>query len=130
MIYKERCKDCAYLVEVGYGIWFCEQFDKPCEDIKKCEVGTISNTLTKEQMAELREDIVLGSIYTNDYENRFNIDSVKVQLFFDGFIDDCWDLADYEDRNIKDVEGIYAAYDDIDHIYDYYCSVEYPFGMN
>ena len=86
------------------------------------------NCLTKEQLWKLRQEITLGSIYINDYVNSFGIPAKNCCAFFDSFLEDCWYLADYEDRNIKDIEGIYAAYDDADHLFNYYYGIENPFG--
>lgn len=34
--YKNRCKDCAYLIEGYSGNWICDAFSEYCENIKKC----------------------------------------------------------------------------------------------
>lgn len=34
--YKERCKDCAYLLEGYGGNWICDAFSEYCENIEKC----------------------------------------------------------------------------------------------
>ena len=81
------------------------------------------NDLTKEQLWELREEIVLGSLYINDYENSFGIDPEAVCGFFDSFIEDASqdDDGEYNDADIED-------FDNPDALYDYYSSCEYPFG--
>ena len=44
MTYKDRCKDCCYLIAGGAiadeldGEWFCDNYEKPCSAIE-CEVG-------------------------------------------------------------------------------------------
>lgn len=45
----------------------------------------LSGQFTEEELVQLREDVVFGSLYTNDYKNRFNIDSNIIYEFFDGF---------------------------------------------
>lgn len=47
----------------------------------------MSGQFTDDELIQLREDIVLGSLFTNDYKNRFDIDEKLIQDFFDGFID-------------------------------------------
>ena len=36
MKHKERCKHCAYLVEINKE-WCCDIDEKPCKDIKHCD---------------------------------------------------------------------------------------------
>lgn len=37
--YKDRCEDCAYLVEGNHGEWRCDSLQKPCSDIYTCQEG-------------------------------------------------------------------------------------------
>lgn len=34
--WKERCHDCAYLVEDDNGEWVCEHYEMKCKHIKEC----------------------------------------------------------------------------------------------
>lgn len=81
------------------------------------------NNLTKEQLWKLRQEIVLGSLYTHDYDNSFGIDPSAVCNFFDSFIEDAQtdDYGKPNDRETKD-------YDNAEDLYDYYRSCENPFG--
>lgn len=81
------------------------------------------NNLTKEQLWKLRQEIVLGSIYVNDYENSFGIEPIDVCNFFDSFIEDAEhdDEGNASGRDIKD-------YDNAEELYNYYSSCENPFG--
>lgn len=81
------------------------------------------NNLTKEQLWKLRQEIVLGSLYTDDYNNSFNIDPSAVCNFFDSFIEDA-QSDDYGNPNNRKVED----YDNAEELYNYYLSCENPFG--
>ena len=81
------------------------------------------NNLTKEQLWKLRQEVVLGSLYTHDYDNSFGIDPSAVCSFFDSFIEDSQvdDFGKPIDREVEE-------YDNAEDLYDYYCSCENPFG--
>ena len=81
------------------------------------------NNLTKEQLWKLRQEIVLGSLYTHDYDNSFGIDPSAVYNFFDSFIEDS-QVDDFGKPNDREVE----EYDNAEDLYNYYCSCENPFG--
>lgn len=53
----------------------------------KFRKGFHKGWLTEKALIELREDVVLDSIYTRDYVNRFNICPNQVSVFFDGYCD-------------------------------------------
>lgn len=81
------------------------------------------NELTKEQLWKLRKEIMLGSIYIDDYKNSFGIEPQSVCNFFDSFIEDAQqdDDGNFNNRNIKE-------FDNADELYNYYLSCENPFG--
>ena len=81
------------------------------------------NNLTKEQLWKLRQEIVLGSLYTHDYDNSFGIDPSAVRSFFDSFIEDSQvdDFGKPIDREVEE-------YDNAEDLYNYYRSCENPFG--
>ena len=81
------------------------------------------NNLTKEQLWKLRQEIVLGSLYTHDYDNSFGIDPSAVCSFFDSFIED----AQVDDFG-KSIDREVEEYDNAEDLYNYYCSCENPFG--
>ena len=81
------------------------------------------NNLTKEQLWKLRQEIVLGSLYTHDYDNSFGIDPSAVSNFFDSFIEDA-QIDDYGKPNNRKTE----EYDNAEDLYNYYRSCENPFG--
>ena len=46
--------------------------------------------MSKRNLWALRTEITLGSLYTSDYENSFQILPIIVQNFFDGYIEYLW----------------------------------------
>ena len=48
--------------------------------------GFYKGWLTEKSLPELRQDIVLNSLFVSDYENRFNISPRQVCDFFDGYV--------------------------------------------
>ncbi len=81
------------------------------------------NNLTKEQLWKLRQEIVLGSLFINDYKNSFKINPQAVCNFFDSFIEDAQqdDDGNFNNRKTED-------FDNAEELYNYYLSCENPFG--
>lgn len=94
---------------------------KESEKLKEAEIN--SNELTKEQLWKLRQEIVLGSLYINDYKNSFGIDPQAVCNFFDSFIEDAQqdDEGNYNNRKTEE-------FDNAEELYNYYMTCENPFG--
>lgn len=82
-----------------------------------------SNNLTKEQLWKLRQEIVLGSLYLDDYKNSFGIDPQAACNFFDSFIEDAQqdDEGKFNDRKTEE-------FDNAEELYNYYLTCENPFG--
>lgn len=85
--------------------------------------------MTKQELQQLRNEIVLNSLYTDDYTNSFNIPARQVQDFFDGWLDSCATapLDDngntLDDLNLSDDEycaKLYEMAEDIDALNEYY----------
>jgi len=119
---------CDYLIKLG---WYNEKEINDLTNnklirplpIKESEEKVNPNNLTKEQLWKLRQEIRLNSIYTNDYENSFDLDPVAVQDFFDTFIEDMEQDDDGNPNNRK-IED----YDNADDLYNFYTGCENPFG--
>ena len=94
---------------------------KESEKLKEAKIN--SNELTKEQLWKLRQEIVLGSLYINDYKNSFGIDPQAVRDFFDSFIEDAQqdDEGNYNNRKTEE-------FDNAEELYNYYMTCENPFG--
>lgn len=76
---------------------------------------------TRDKLDQLRGDIVLCSLYADDYENSFGIDRHDVQDFFDGYIEFLEELAeeDYEEGRAEEKMGL----DDLDAFLDEYDTI-------
>lgn len=86
---------------------------------------------TKEKLWKLRKEICIGSLFYNDYKNSFGIPEKDCCSFFDSFIEDCWMIEDEKENEadkITKLEDLYAKYDNPDALWDYFYSMEYPFG--
>jgi hypothetical protein len=49
--------------------------------------------LSKKQLAKLRKEIVLNSVFTADYENSFDIDANDVAIFFEGYFEELCEIV-------------------------------------
>lgn len=73
--------------------------------------------LTKRQLAKLRSEITLNSLYLSDYKNSFGIDPHTVCDFFDGFIEYISD--DYTGAD-RDFWKFLKKSDTIENLWTYY----------
>ena len=82
--------------------------------------------LKKEQLWELRQQIVLNSLFTDDYKNSFGFAPKSVQGFFDGYVEYLEELAKEDGNKTDDVFALFAQYDNADNLDDYYtCGDDY-----
>ena len=86
-------------------------------------------SLTKTQLKKLRQQITLNSLYTDDYNNTFNIPPRQVQDFFDGWLEYCETiptndngdlLCDLELPHDEYYNKLFELANDIDNLYTYY----------
>ena len=84
--------------------------------------------MSKRNLWALRTEITLGSLYTSDYENSFQILPRMVQDFFDGYIEYLWELAEENNKKADiDFEDLVEIYDNADNLEGwYYCFNENP----
>ena len=83
--------------------------------------------MSKRNLWALRTEITLGSLYTSDYENSFQILPIIVQNFFDGYIEYLWELAEENNKKDMDFEDLVENYDNADNLESwYYCFDEDP----
>lgn len=75
--------------------------------------------LNKNQLWQLRKEIVLGSIFLKDYSNSFDIDEKNACNFFDGYLENLFWMAD---KNI-DIFDLCEKYDNAYNLYNYFCEV-------
>lgn len=81
--------------------------------------------LTKKQIKDLRKQIVLNSLFLDDYSNTLFIKNITACAFFDSYIDYLYEIASENGVNNIDVLSVIQLYDTIDRLYDYYVSLEY-----
>ena len=79
--------------------------------------------LTKKELKQLRNDIILSSVFVNDYNNTLFIKAKTASAFFDSYIDYLCDLASDDNFN-GDIVDIMNKYDNIDNLYNYYLCYE------
>ena len=77
-------------------------------------------------LSNLREDIVLGSLYISDYRNRYGLDPNGVCGFFDGYLDYLGymmeeDIPDYKDDKFFDY---LPEYDNMDTLLGWFMDCE------
>ena len=78
--------------------------------------------LTKGQLAQLRKEICLNSLFLDDYENSLGIDKRTVCAFFEGYTEYLEDLMqdeveDFDDGDFFDWLG---KYDNTENLWGYY----------
>ena len=71
--------------------------------------------LSSAQLADLRKEIVLNSLYISDYDNSFGFDSNHISTFFDGYVSYLEELAE---------EDGYTEWDNIFKMFDIYDTEE------
>ena len=82
----------------------------------------------KEKLWKLRKEIVLGSLFYNDYKNSFDIPEKACFNFFDSFMEYCWDIESEEENGLTEWEDVINKYDNKDELWNYFYGMEYPFG--
>ena len=75
--------------------------------------------LTREELRDLRKEIILNSLYTSDYENTHHILPKDVQDFFDGYIEYLYELAEENGEN-PDIQDLCIKYDNADNLENWY----------
>ena len=98
-------------------------YDYPVEDVVY--------QWSKEDLWKLRQEIVLDSLFTREYENSFGVIPRRCQDFFDGYSEELEyiletdeTLPDYNDAQFYDYLD---SVDTPDNLYDYYYyTIEYP----
>lgn len=81
--------------------------------------------LSREQLQQLRSEIVLNSCYLHDYNNSLGLDSHYVCAFFEGYSEYLFELMNED--GIPDDEKFdkLCLYDNIDNLENYQGCVEY-----
>lgn len=75
--------------------------------------------LTKEQLLQLRQDIILNSLYLSDYKNSLGIDKNLVCNFFDGYLEYLQEL-EIENNEDLPIDDFFNKYDTSENLIEYY----------
>lgn len=86
--------------------------------------------LSKEQLWKLRQEVVLNSLFTNDFENSFGIDAKECQSFFDGYVEYLSELVEEDSEKFNVVVVQALDYDSPDNLYNWFCCIEWQKGNN
>ena len=76
--------------------------------------------LTREDLAKLRDEIVLNSLFIADYENSFGFSPKSVNLFFDSYVSFLDELAEEDGVVIEDTFEFFDKYDTLDNLESWY----------
>lgn len=78
--------------------------------------------LSKNQLYNLRKNIVLNSLYLNDYQNNLYIKEKTACSFFDSYLEDLANTYDPDDK--LDILELIDRYDNKENLYNYYRYLE------
>mgnify|MGYP003333798300 CR=1 FL=1 len=88
------------------------------------------NDLTKEDLHQLRKEIVLFSIFISDYENSFEIPPEICAAFFEGYGEYLGELMADDGYSSDEFWDVLDKYETPENLYDWYYMCEYPFGYD
>lgn len=93
--------------------------------------------LSSAQLADLRKEIILNSLYISDYDNSFGFDSNHINSFFDGYVSYLEELAKEDGYTEWDnIFKMFDIYDTEENLWDWFnCSddlswVKFECGFN
>ena len=73
--------------------------------------------MTKTALWKLRQEIVLNSLYTADFDNSFRYTAHSTQSFFDGYMSYLEELMNEDGVSDNDVFNVLSKYDTIDNLW-------------
>lgn len=87
--------------------------------------------LTKNQLKQLRKEIVLNSLFLNDYNNSLFIKNKTVCAFMDSYIEYLYEIAHENNFKSDNIIDVLNEYDNIENLYNYYlCYDDDPLLQN
>ena len=75
---------------------------------------------TKEDLWDLRQQIVLNSLFVSDYRNNMGIDEHSVADFFEGYMDYLTELEREEGMSDETFKQFFDRYDTPDNLWSWY----------
>ena len=83
--------------------------------------------LTKNKLWELRQEIVLNSLFKSDYQNSFGFTTQSVFEFFDGYMSYLEELMTEDGVSNNDMFDVLGKYDTVDNLWAWWDMFEtYP----
>jgi hypothetical protein len=76
--------------------------------------------LTSKELLDLRNEIILNSIFVADYENSFGFNSKDVSYFFDGYLSFISELAEEDGNKDLEIGELCAKYDNEDNLWGWF----------
>lgn len=81
--------------------------------------------MDKNDLWNLRKEIVLNSLFLKDYSNSYGIDEKIVCSFFDSYLDDLCDIYKEKHKTKKyDITDVIDELDNSDNLFIYYSLYE------
>lgn len=81
--------------------------------------------LTKKQLKQLKNEIVLNSLFMKDYDNTLFIKRDRVCNFFNSFIEYIEEIyTERHGHSAYSYNELFKEYDNINNLYNYYCMFE------
>lgn len=90
---------------------------------------SIKRELTLKEVFDLRDQIVLNSLFASDYRNALGVDPIEACDFFDGFVDFLQELAEEDGFEIdgSNYNEFFEKYDTKDNLEEWWgCFEECP----
>ena len=76
--------------------------------------------ITKTSLWQLRQEILLNSLYTSDFDNTFGYTAHSVQDFFDGYLGDLEGQMIADGVDDSDLFDVLGKYDNADNLWEYW----------
>lgn len=75
--------------------------------------------LTKQELWDLRQSIILNSLFLGDYENKYKYNVRDLSYFFEGYYDYLWELAqEQNDKELTHQDVMF--FDTADNLYSWF----------
>ena len=82
---------------------------------------------TQVELWQLRNEIVLNSLYLKDYSNSFEIPEDVCYNFFEGYVEELCLQAEDEGFKYEDIIDVFNKYDTPENLHYYYATCENAF---
>lgn len=73
--------------------------------------------LTKEELVELRKEIILNSLFVDDYENSFGFDANHIATFFEGYVSYLEELANEDGFKYHTAFELFEKYESDENLW-------------